>query len=63
MLTTEIKSWLKNTGVGVVKNGCSHPGNMVNGWTKLRITLIVFEVVEVKNVYWTLISEWMDESS
>ena len=22
----EIKSWLKNIGVGVVKNGCDHPG-------------------------------------
>ena len=30
---------------------------------KLRITLIVFWVVVVKNGHGTLISEWMDESS
>ena len=53
MLILEIKSWQKNAGVDVVRNGCGHPGDKVSGWIelifyadgnsgKLRITLIMF---------------------
>ena len=61
----------KKYWVGVVRKGCGHPGHKVNGWMngwtelifyadtnsgKLRITLIIFGWLVVKNGHGTLIS-------
>ena len=39
MLITEIKSWWKNIGGGVARNGCGHAGHKVNGWMNGSIEL------------------------
>ena len=72
------RNYRKNIGVGVVRNGCGHPGHKVNGWNNEWTELIFacrckfrkvknyfnnFWVVVAKNVHGTLISEWLDESS
>ena len=50
----EIKSWLKNTGVGIVKNGCGHSGlrtlklavsqKGINRINRFLVVLMVFYV-------------------
>ena len=77
MLIPEIKSWWKNIGVGVVRNGCGHRGHKVNGWMngwaelifhvdanswKLRRTLIILGWLWSK-MGMGLSFQWIDESS
>ena len=68
--------WVENIGVGLVRNGCGHPGHKVNGWmngwTELifcmlmqiqeRITLIIFGRLQSK-MGMELWFQWMNESS
>ena len=78
ILIQEIKSWLENIGVFVVKSDSDHPGHIVNeewmdklSWffacwwefTKVKNYFQNFWVILVKNESHPLISEWMSESS